>query len=117
LDRIDGPKRAGVDGTGRRSSRDECSAVHPRWSRDRGSVNGPPDEGPGDVAGLFELERARLLELLGTVADDEWAAPTPCPEWTVLGLCCHLVGDDFATLSWHRDRYWARLPAWPRPRG
>jgi uncharacterized protein (TIGR03083 family) len=65
----------------------------------------PSEESPGDVAGLFELERARLLELLGTVADDEWDAPTPCPEWTVLGLCCHLVGDDFATLSWHRDRY------------
>jgi uncharacterized protein (TIGR03083 family) len=64
-----------------------------------------PEEGPGDLAGLFELERARLLELLGTVADDDWGAPTPCPEWTVLGLCCHLVGDDFASLSWHRDRY------------
>lgn len=70
-----------------------------------GASSPKPEEGPGDVAGLFELERARLLELLGTVADDEWHAPTPCPEWTVLGLCCHLVGDDFAALSWHRDRY------------
>jgi uncharacterized protein (TIGR03083 family) len=70
-----------------------------------GAADSVPEEGPGDVAGLFELERARLLELLGTVADDEWDAPTPCPEWTVLGLCCHLVGDDFAALSWHRDRY------------
>lgn len=43
------------------------------------------------------------LDLLATVTDEEWRQPTPCPEWTVLGLCCHLVGDDFSLPSRHRD--------------
>lgn len=65
----------------------------------------PSAEHPADVAALFATERERLLDLLATVTDDEWRQPTPCPEWTVLGLCCHLVGDDFSLVSWHRDRH------------
>jgi uncharacterized protein (TIGR03086 family) len=30
--------------------------------------------------------------LIAGVQDDQWAAPTPCTEWTVRGLVGHLVG-------------------------
>jgi uncharacterized protein (TIGR03083 family) len=56
-----------------------------------------------DVPTLFDAERARLLEMLAGLSDDDWHRPTPCPAWTVLGLCTHLVGDDFSLLARHRD--------------
>jgi uncharacterized protein (TIGR03083 family) len=56
-----------------------------------------------DVAALIAIERARLLELLATTTEPDWQRPTPCPGWTVLGLCSHLVGDDLSLLSRHRD--------------
>jgi uncharacterized protein (TIGR03083 family) len=65
----------------------------------------PPSEPPADVALLFSLERTALLELLADVADGGWQKPTPCPDWSVLGLCAHLVGDDLGLLSRHRDQY------------
>ncbi len=65
----------------------------------------PPAEPPADFASLFAVERAALLELLTGVEDDGWERRTPCPEWSVLGLCTHLVGGDFGLLSRHRDRF------------
>jgi uncharacterized protein (TIGR03083 family) len=65
----------------------------------------PPAEHPVEIAPLFAAERSRLLELLAAVTDEEWRRPSPCPGWTVLGLGCHLVGDDFSLLSGHRDRH------------
>jgi uncharacterized protein (TIGR03083 family) len=65
----------------------------------------PPVEPPVDIAPLFATERARLLDLLGSVTDDGWQTPSPCPAWTVLGLCCHLVGDDLSLLAGHRDQH------------
>jgi uncharacterized protein (TIGR03083 family) len=43
------------------------------------------------MAGLLGVERTRLSELLGSLERADWDRPTPCPGWTVLGLCCHLV--------------------------
>ena len=57
------------------------------------------------MAGLLGVERTRLSELLGSLERADWDRPTPCPGWTVLGLCCHLVGDDLSLLSRHRDDY------------
>jgi uncharacterized protein (TIGR03083 family) len=51
------------------------------------------------------VERARLSELLGTLEPGDWPRPSPCPGWTVLGLCCHLLGDDLGLLSRQRDGY------------
>jgi uncharacterized protein (TIGR03083 family) len=62
-----------------------------------------PAEPPCDAAGLFVAERARLGELLATLDRADWDRPSPCPGWSVLGLCCHLVGDDLGFLSRHRD--------------
>jgi uncharacterized protein (TIGR03083 family) len=46
-----------------------------------------------------------LSELLGGLEPDDWQRPSPCPGWTVLGLCCHLLGDDLGLLSRQRDSY------------
>jgi uncharacterized protein (TIGR03083 family) len=63
----------------------------------------PPDEPPWDYPGLFLTERTRLLELLASLGPADWDRPSPCPGWTVLGLCSHLVGDDLGFLARHRD--------------
>ena len=68
-------------------------------------VMSPPTDPPTDIAALFGLERKALLELLAHVEEAEWHKPSPCPEWTVLGLCTHLLGGDFALLSRHRDQF------------
>jgi uncharacterized protein (TIGR03083 family) len=59
---------------------------------------------------LFADERARLLDLLGSVHADDWSRPTPCPGWSVLGLASHLVGDDLSLLSRHRDDHFGTAP-------
>jgi uncharacterized protein (TIGR03083 family) len=74
---------------------------------------GPPAEPPCDVAALFVAERARLGGLLASLGPADWQRPSPCPGWTVLGLCCHLVGDDLGFLARHRDGYHAA----PAPAG
>ena len=68
--------------------------------------SGPPAEPPRDFASLFLAERALLSELLASLGPAEWDRPSPCPGWTVLGLCSHLVGDDLGFLSRHRDGYY-----------
>ena len=56
-----------------------------------------------EFGSLFALERVRLLELLGSLGDEEWGRPTRCPGWSVLGLAQHLLGGDFALVSRARD--------------
>jgi uncharacterized protein (TIGR03083 family) len=64
-----------------------------------------PADPPIDFAPLFRLERSRLLGLLAGLSPEEWQLATPCPEWTVLGLTGHLVGDDLSLISWQRDHH------------
>lgn len=68
------------------------------------------EDPPGDVAGLFALERGRLLALLGTFDESDWHKPSPCPGWTVLGLCCHILGDDLSALARFRDQHHGTIP-------
>ncbi len=70
------------------------------------SGSGPPAEPPRDYAGLFAVERDRLTGLLAGLLAADWERPSPCPGWSVLGLCCHLVGDDFGLLARHREGYY-----------
>jgi uncharacterized protein (TIGR03083 family) len=63
------------------------------------------DEPPYEIAPLFQTERERLLELLAELDPADWLRPSPCPGWTVLGLCTHLAGDDLGFLARHRDGY------------
>jgi uncharacterized protein (TIGR03083 family) len=54
---------------------------------------------------LFAAERAALLELLGDLSDNLWAAPTSCAGWSVKDLALHLLGDDVGRLSRGRDGF------------
>jgi uncharacterized protein (TIGR03083 family) len=65
-----------------------------------------PDGPPPPVGPLFAAERARLSELLAGLKPADWQRPTPCPGWSVLGLCAHLAGDDLGFLARHRDGYY-----------
>jgi uncharacterized protein (TIGR03083 family) len=67
---------------------------------------GPPAQPPGDYAALFTIERDRLSQLLSDLAGGDWERPSPCPGWSVLGLCCHLLGDDLGLLARHRDGHY-----------
>ena len=64
-----------------------------------------PPSSPWAFGPLFELERRRLVDLLGSLDAADWRRPTPCPGWSVLGLATHLVGDDVTLLAGHRDGY------------
>ena len=61
------------------------------------------DEPADEIAPLFLAERERLLELLAGLDPADWRRPSPCPGWTVLGLCAHLAGDDLGFLARNRD--------------
>jgi uncharacterized protein (TIGR03083 family) len=65
-----------------------------------------PDGPLPPIAPLFATERARLSELLAGLEPADWPRPTPCPGWSVLGLCTHLAGDDLGFLARHRDGYY-----------
>jgi uncharacterized protein (TIGR03083 family) len=69
-----------------------------------------PIEPSANYPELFAVERTRLLDLLRTVHESEWMKPTPCPDWSVLGLCTHLVGGDFGILSRGRDSHHGPSP-------
>src|SRR4051794_20209111 len=58
---------------------------------------------PLDLLPLYPLERAELLDLLHSLAPQQWEAPTECPAWTVKGIALHLLGDDLSLLSRQRD--------------
>jgi uncharacterized protein (TIGR03083 family) len=69
-----------------------------------------PAEAPWDYAGLFAIERDRLGELLDGLGSRDWDRPSPCPGWSVLGLCCHLLGDDLGLLARRRDHHEGTSP-------
>jgi uncharacterized protein (TIGR03083 family) len=73
----------------------------------------PPAEPPHDHAALFAVERDRLNDLLAGLQGADWQRPSPCPGWSILGLCGHLLGDDFGLLARHRDGYYGT----PAPAG
>src|SRR5215211_6218908 len=60
---------------------------------------------PVDVLDLFAGERAALVDLLGLLSNDEWAAPTSCAGWSVKDVALHLLGDDAGRLSGGRDGF------------
>lgn len=55
------------------------------------------------VLDVYLPERTRLIELLGTLDSDQWAAPTECPAYSVKGVASHVLGDDLSLLSRQRD--------------
>jgi uncharacterized protein (TIGR03083 family) len=55
------------------------------------------------VLDVYPSERARLIDLLTTLDDEQWALPTECPAYTVKGIAAHILGDDLSLLSRQRD--------------
>ena len=69
-----------------------------------------PEDAGWDVGRLFSVDRERLLDLLTGLVAEDWQRPTPCPDWTVLDLSNHLLGDDLSWLAGHRDAYHGTIP-------
>ena len=63
----------------------------------------PPQ--PVAVLDQFPEERRHLLDLLGELAEEEWAAPTVCPGWSVKDVALHLLGVDLGNLARRRDGF------------
>lgn len=55
------------------------------------------------VLDAYGPERARLIQLLATLDDEQWAQPTECPAYSVKGIASHILGDDLSLLSRQRD--------------
>lgn len=62
------------------------------------------------VEDLFAKLDARLVELLLSLSDDEWRAPTICAEWSVKDIAAHLLDTNLRKLSTFRDNYFGDKP-------
>jgi uncharacterized protein (TIGR03083 family) len=60
---------------------------------------------PVETVALFPGERAALIELLESLAPDEWQRSTCCQGWTVHDLALHILLGDIGWVSSHRDRH------------
>ena len=48
--------------------------------------------GRSEARALAQAENERMLELLRSLADDDWSKPTDCAEWDVRALAGHVLG-------------------------
>jgi mycothiol maleylpyruvate isomerase-like protein len=56
-----------------------------------------------DVRGPLTAQRRRLLDLLTSLSDAQWAAPTAAPQWSVKDIALHLLDVDLSWLARNRD--------------
>ncbi|MBO0776824.1 MAG: maleylpyruvate isomerase N-terminal domain-containing protein [Actinobacteria bacterium] len=56
------------------------------------------------MRGPLTAQRGRLLRLLSSFTDAQWAAPTPAPQWSVKDIALHLLDVDLSWLARDRDR-------------
>ena len=56
-----------------------------------------------DVRGALTAQRRRLLSLLTSLSDAQWAAPTAAPQWAVKDIALHLLDVDLSWLARDRD--------------
>jgi uncharacterized protein (TIGR03083 family) len=56
-----------------------------------------------DVRGPLAAQRGRLLSLLASLTEAQWAAPTAAPEWSVKDIALHLLDVDLSWLARGRD--------------
>lgn len=56
-----------------------------------------------DVRGPLTAQRRRLLSLLTSLSEAQWAAPTAAPEWSVKDIAVHLLDVDLSWLAHDRD--------------
>lgn len=50
-----------------------------------------------------------LIDVLASLAPEEWELPTPCPGWSVHDLASHLLAGDVGQLSMGRDGFEAGM--------
>ncbi len=55
-------------------------------------VSDIPAIGRAEARALSATENQRVLELLRSLSDEEWAQPTDCPAWDVRALAGHVLG-------------------------
>ncbi len=70
---------------------------------------------PVQTVDLFPVERRKLIELLESLSESEWALPTVCDGWSVKDVALHVLGDDIGVLSRKRDGHSSatgRLDSW-----
>lgn len=60
---------------------------------------------PSHTAALFRPLHAELVELLKSLAEEDWARPTLAPVWRVKDVVAHLLDGDLRRLSFHRDQH------------
>jgi len=60
---------------------------------------------PIEVIDLFPKLDEKLFELLESLTDDEWHAPTVARKWQVKDIAAHLLDGNLRTLSIIRDNY------------
>ena len=56
-----------------------------------------------DVRRPLTAQRGRLLTLLTSLSDTQWAAPTAAPQWPVKDIALHLLDVDLSWLAHDRD--------------
>jgi uncharacterized protein (TIGR03083 family) len=56
-----------------------------------------------DVRGPLTAQRGRLLSLLASLSDAQWAAPTVAPQWSVKDIALHLLDVDLSWVARGRD--------------
>jgi uncharacterized protein (TIGR03083 family) len=56
-----------------------------------------------DVRGPLAAQRGRLLSLLASLSDAQWAAPTAAPSWSVKDIALHLLDVDLSWVARGRD--------------
>jgi uncharacterized protein (TIGR03083 family) len=56
-----------------------------------------------DVRRSLTAQRGRLLSLLTSLSDAQWAAPTAAPGWSVKDIALHLLDVDLGWLAQDRD--------------
>jgi hypothetical protein len=71
-------------------------------AREDHPVNSPT---PILVSHLFRDLHGHLLDLLRSLADEEWHRPTVCSAWCVKDIASHLLDGDLRRLSIQRDGY------------
>lgn len=69
-----------------------------------------PSPRPILVSGLFPELNDHLLELLRSLAPDDWHRPTVCSEWAVKDIASHLLEGSRRRLSMMRDGYYPPGP-------
>ncbi|MEX0785905.1 MAG: maleylpyruvate isomerase family mycothiol-dependent enzyme [Dehalococcoidia bacterium] len=57
------------------------------------------------VVDLFPELNKRLLELLDSLSDEEWQAPTVCEGWSIKDLALHLLADEIGNIARRRDAF------------